>query len=315
MAPHHDVDKLRWIEKPTDKSRGKRVQAFEHDSPLAHVSVLAHQAHSWWHDLGQTYDWESDVLLAPTLVESGGCLTTALDRQPDFRSVVSRLMRNGAVGFAGNALPAIACDEQERLVFWNAVLEGQTIGQAHRAALNSVVALVLETGQLAGGPNHYQLYLRGLFGDPAFAMHVPSPPRSAPARVEAKDNVVSVHAPAAWWPVKIRVPEDWKKWNDKDLYVVRGAGTYPNRHWIGEGYDLEETYIDASFRTARKVKGIEQVQTPPKPLGWSGKYVVDDNADGTRTCIWRVRMVDFDQPKGTIINKVDRLDYRVLFED
>jgi hypothetical protein len=315
MAPHHDVDKLAWIEPPTDKSKGKRVQAFDQSSPLTSVAVLAHQAHSWWHDLGQTYDWESQVLLAPTLAESGGCLTTALDRQPDFRSVVARMMRNGAVGFVGNALPAIACDEQERVIFWNAVLAGQTIGQAHRKALNSVAAMVLETGQLAGGPNHMQLYLRGLFGDPAFSLHVPSAPRSAPARVEVKDNVVSVHAPAAWWPVKIRVPEDWKKWADKDLFVVRGAGTWPNRYWVPEGYDLEETFIDGSLRTAKKVRAIEQVQSPPKPLGWTGKYVVDENADGTRTYMWRVRMVDFDQIKGKIVNQVDRLDYRVVFEE
>jgi len=315
VAPHHDVDKLRWIEKPADKSKGKRVQAFEQDSPLTHVAVLTHTAHSWWHDLGQTYDWESDVLLAPTLVESGGCLAAALDRQPDCRSVVARLMRNGAVGFTGHALPSIAYQELQRLVFWNAVLAGESLGRAHLRAQNSAAAVVLETDQLAGGPNYFQLYIRGLFGDPAFAVHAPSPPKSAPARVEVKDDLVSVHAPAAWWPVKIRVPEDWKKWNDKDLYVLRGAGTYPNRHWIGEGYDAEETYVDATFRTARKVKGIEQVQTPPKPLGWTGKFVADENADGTRTYHWRVRLVDFDQPKGTILNQVDRLDYRIVFED
>lgn len=224
-------------------------------------------------------------------------------------------MRNGAVGFEGNALPAIACCEQQRIVFWNAVLAGETLGHAHLNAQNSTVAVILETDQLLGGPNHYQLYLRGLFGDPAFAIHLPSSPKSAPARVEAKGDLVSVHAPATWWPVKIRVPEDWKKWNDKDLYVLRGGGTYPNRYWIGEGYDAEETYVDATFRTAKKVKGIEQMQTPPKPLGWTGKFVVDENTDGTRTYRWRVRLVDFDQLKGTILNKVDRLDYRIVFED
>ncbi|HPD17479.1 MAG TPA: C25 family cysteine peptidase [Planctomycetota bacterium] len=315
MAPHHDVDTLRWLEVPTEKSKGKRAQAFEQDSPLTRVAVLAHQAHSWWHDLGQTYDWESDVLLAPTLVESGGCLTTALDRQPDFRSVVARLLRNGAVGFEGNALPAIAYDEQQRIVFWNAILEGATLGRAHLRAQNSAVAVVLETDQLAGGPNYYQLYIRGLFGDPAFALRVPSPPKAAPARVEAKGDLVSVYAPAQWWPVKIRVPEDWKKWNGKDLYVLRGAGTFPNRHWIGEGYDAEETYVEATLRTARKVRSIEQVQNPPKPLGWSGRYVADEHADGTRTYHWRVRLVDFDQPKGTILHQVERLDYRITFED
>ncbi len=315
MVPHHDTDTLRWIEKPTDKRKGKRAKAIGPDSPLTHVAVLTHQAHSWWHELGQTYDWESDVLLAPTLVESGGCLTTALDRQPDFRSVVARLMRNGAVGFLGHSLPSIAYQEQQRLVFWNAVLEGETIGRAHRKATNSAAAVVLETNQLAGGPNYFQLHIRGLFGDPAFALHPPSPPKSAPARVEVKDNRVSVHAPVAWWPVRIRVPEDWKKWKDKDLYVLRGAGTYPNRHWIGAGYDAEETYVDATFRTERSVKRIEQVQSPPEPLGWTGQYVVDEHADGTRTYRWRVRLADFDQPKGKILSAVDRLDYRIVFED
>jgi hypothetical protein len=35
-------------------------------------------------------------------------------------------------------------------------------------------------------------------------------------------------------------------------------------------------------------------------------------SDGTRTCLWRVRRVDFDQPKGTIVNQVGRLDYRIV---
>ena len=315
MAPHHDVDKLRWIEKPSGKSRGRRARGFDQGSPLSSVSAIAHTAHSWWHDIGETYDWDSTVLLAPVLVESGGCLTTALDRQADFHSVVARLMRNGAAGFLGNALPATAYQEQQRLMFWNSVLAGQTTGQAQLDASNGAVAVMLETGQQRGGPNHYMLYLCGLFGDPGFTMHVPSAPRSAPARVAVKDDVVSVYAPAQWWPCKIRVPEDWKKWKDKDLYVLRGAGTWPNRYWIeGDDYDAEETYVWAMFRTDRKVKSIKQVQSPAKPLGWMGKFVVDENADGTRTYMWRVRLVDFDQIKGAITAKLDRLDYKVTFE-
>jgi len=315
VVPHHDRDDLKWLVEPAEGRKGKRAKSFDQESPLTRVAALTHMAHSWWHDLGQTYDWESDVLLAPTLVESGGCLTAALDYQADFRSVISRLLRNGAAGFHGNARPGIAYQEQLRMEFWNGVLAGDTIGQAHRRALNSTVVTILETGQRASGPNRYSLYIRNLFGDPAFRMHIPSKPRSAPARVEAKGNLVSVHAPAAWWPVRMRVPEDWKKWKDKDLYVLRGAGTYAHRHWIGAGYDQEETYVNASFRTAKRIKAIEQVQSPPKPLGWTGNYVVDEHADGTRTCHWRVRLVDFDQPAGKIRSKVDRLDYRIVFAE
>ncbi len=314
MAPHHDVDKLRWIEKPAGKSRGKRAKGFGQGSPLSSVAAIAHTAHSWWHDIGQTYDWDSDVLLAPAVVESGGCLATALDRQADFHSVVARLMRNGAAGFLGNALPATAYQEQQRIMFWNSVLAGRTMGQAQLDASNGAVAVILETGQQRGGPNHYMLYLCGLFGDPGFTMHVPSAPKSAPARVAVMDDVVSVYPPAEWWPCRIRVPEDWKLWTDKDLYVLRGAGSWPDRHWLEAGYDAEETYVWATLRTNRKVKSIKQVQSPAKPLGWMGKFVVDENADGTRTYMWRVRLVDFDQTKGTITAKADRLDYKVTFE-
>jgi hypothetical protein len=314
MVPHHDVDNLRWIERPEGKKRGKREKGFSQDSPLASVAAIAHTAHSWWHDIGQTYDWDSDVLLAPAVVETGGCLATALDRQADYHSVVARMLRNGAAGFVGNSLPATAFQEQQRLMFWNSVLAGKTMGQAQLEASNGAVAVILETGQQRGGPNHYMLYLCGLFGDPGFTMHVPSAPKSAPARCEVKGDVVSVYAPAEWWPCRIRVPEDWKLWTDKDLYVLRGAGSWPNRHWLEAGYDAEETYVWATLHTDRKVKSVQQVQSPAKPLGWTGKFVVDNNADGTRTYLWRVRLVDFDQTKGTITAKADRLDYKVTFE-
>lgn len=315
LAPHHDLDKLTWIEKPAGKSRGKRTRNIAHNSPLTSVAAIVHTDHSWWREIGKTYNWDSDVLLAPVLVESGGCLTTALDRQGDFRSVVTRMLRNGAVGFVGNCLPATAFQEQQRMVFWNEVLAGRTSGQAQLEASNWAAEVVLETGQKHGGPNHYMLYLCGLFGDPAFRMHIPGRARSAPAFVESNGDTVSVYAPGQWWPVRIRVPEDWKLWTDKALYVIRGAGTFPNRHWVDGGYDAEETYVGAVLRTARKVKSIEQVQSPVKPLGWTGKYIVDKNADGTSTYRWRVRLVDFDQKTGKIISKVDRLDYKITYED
>jgi len=45
------------------------------------------------------------------------------------------------------------------------------------------------------------------------------------------------------------------------------------------------------------------------------ELAAQEHADGTRTHRWRVRLVDFDQPKGTILKQVDRLDYRIVFED
>ena len=310
----HRRDDLRWIVKPAEGVKGKRAREFDANSPLTSVAAMAHMDHSWWKGIGQTYSWESDVLLAPTLVESGGCLTATLDREADCRSIISRLLRNGAMGFHGNSRPGIAQQELQRHEFWNGVLAGKTIGQAHRQALNSTVVTVLEENQIEKGPHRYQLHIRTLFGDPAFRMHVPAKPRSAPARMEVTGDVATVHSPAQWWPVKMRVPEDWKRWADKDLYVCRGAGTYALRHWCGEQYDEEITCYTASLRTPRKIKAIRQVQSPPKPLGWTGNWHVDEHADGTRTYRWRVQLIDFDQKTGKITGKADRLDYRIEWE-
>lgn len=310
----HDQQHLKWIEPPSEGKKGKPERSFSQDSPLTRVAFLTHMAHSWWKDIGQTYDMDSTTLLAPVVVESGGCLTCTLDYEPGFRSVVSRFFRNGAVCFVGQTRPGIAHQEQQRAQFWNTVLAGGTLGDAHLAAQNSMTVTVLEMNQTAGGPDHYQLHIRSLFGDPAFAPHLPSAPRSAPARVVARDDLVSVHAPENWWKVKLRVPEDWKQWADKPLYVIRGTGTYPHRYWCGDQYDREETFANAELTTTRKVKSITQVQQLPQPLGWTGKHTVDDNLDGSRTYRWRVRLIDFNQQSGEIINKLDRVDYRVEFE-
>jgi len=309
----HDRDDLKWLVKPGPgpKDKGKRAKDFDADSPLTDVAAMTHLAHSWWKDLGQTFSWDSTTLLAPMVVESGGCLTATLDREPDCRSVIARMLRNGAAGFVGNIRPGMANQEQQRLEFWNGILAGHTMGRSHRDAQNSMILTVLDNNQMGGGYHHYSLHIRALFGDPAFAMRVPSSPKSAPARVTVAGDIVSVHAPATWWPVSIRVPEDWKKWADKSLYVVRGAGTYPVRRWCGEQYDREETYHNAAIRTSKRIKGITQVQKLASPLGWASKYWADEHADGTRTYRWRVRLIDFDQINGKIVSKTDRVDYRI----
>jgi hypothetical protein len=310
----HTAENLKWIEPPAQGKKGKRAQTFDQDSPLARCAVLAHTDHSWWHELGHTFAWDAEVLLAPVVVESGGCLTAVLDKEPDCRSVIARLFRKGAVAFAGNSRPGCAPQELQRMEFWNGVLSGKTIGQAHRRSINSAMVTVLNRKEGASGAYGYQVRIRTQFGDPAFALRVPCAPRSAPAKVTVDGETVTVHAPAQWWPVKIYVPEDWKKWANKDLFVLRGAGTYALREWCGEEYDREETYVTAEFTTRRRVAKIEQVQKPPAPLGWNGSYYVDEHTDGSRTYRWAVRLADFDQVKGSMVNTVERLQYRVVYE-
>lgn len=310
----HTKDDLKWIVPPTEGNKGKRASTFDQSSPLASCAALAHMHHSYWHGFGSTFQWDAEVLLAPVVVETGGCLTAALDREADYRTVIARILRKGAVCFVGNSREGIAASELQRHEFWNGVLSGRSIGSAHRSSMNSALVTIFDKKQEKGGGYWYQRQIRTLFGDPAFVMRVPGKPKSAPARVSVEGNTVSVFAPQQWWPVKMHVPEDWKKWADKDLYVLRGAGTYAHRTWCSDEYDREEMYMTAEFTTRRRVVKIEQVQKPPEPLGWCGKFYDDKNTDGTWTYRWSVRMADFDQINGKIINVVDRLDYRVSYE-
>jgi hypothetical protein len=223
--------------------------------------------------------------------------------------LISRLFRNGAVSFSGQTNLGIAHQKQQRLEFWNAILMGATIGDAHRRAQNSKASLVLETGQTTSGPDFYQLQIRSLFGDPAFKPFVPSLPRSAPAKSETQGNVVTVRAPATWNKIQFAAPKDWKRWANKSLYVLRGFGTYSNSYWCKEEYNKEEYFINAEFTTTREIKSIKQKQQPQAPLGWNGKFTVDENPDGSRTYRWRVRLIDFDQVTGTITNHIDLVEY------
>ena len=311
---HHSAEDLKWEVAPAAGKKGKRVSTFSQDSALTRCAVITHMDHSWWHELGGTFGWDADVLLAPVVVESAGCLTAALDREPDFRSVVARLLRKGAVAFVGNAREGCAPQELQRMEFWTAVLAGQTIGQAHRRSINSAIATILDKGKGHAVDYDYQVHIRTLFGDPAFRMRVPCPLRSAPARTTVDGDKITVPAPAAWWPVKMLVPGDWKQWTGKDLYVLRGAGTYALRQWCDEEYDREETCVTAEFTTRRQIARIEQVQKPPAPLGLKGTWHADRNADGSTTYRWVVRLADFDQKKGIIVNAVDQLDYQVIWQ-
>lgn len=311
-ARHTKAD-LKWLVAPADGQPGKQAMTFEQDSPLAHCAALTHENHSWWHELGETFDWNAEVLLAPAVVESGGCITTALDREADYHSVVARLLRKGAVSFTGNSREGIAQCELQRQDFWNGVLSGQTIGQAHRHSMNSAQVTISDLKENADGAYRYQLQIRTLFGDPAFTMHLPSRPRSVPARCIVANDTLTVHAPEKWWPVKMHVPEDWKNWSGKDLYVLRSAGTYVRRSWCAEQRDREELYMTAEFTTRRHVTKIQQLQPTPAPLGWNGAYYTDEHADGSRTYRWSVRMADFDQTTGKTTQKVDSIDYKISY--
>ncbi len=299
---------------PDAKGKPRPTHTFEVDSPLIHVAAIVHGSHSWWRELGETYARDANVLLSPCVVESAGCGTTALLPEKRFPSVISRLFRNGAVAFVGNAVPAPAPHQELRYAFWRSVFDGASLGEAHRDALNRKMLTVLEADQLkGGGVDRRTLIARHLYGDPAFRMHLPADRRWAPARTALDGDKLTVLGPQRWYIVRIRVPEDWKPWRDRPLFVLRAPGVHLRAQWCGDSYDREDIFTDVALTTRRGVRTVRQLTDLPKPLGWSGRYFVDDNADGTRTVRWRVRLADFDQVRGRIRAKADRIEYRIEY--
>jgi hypothetical protein len=314
-SPYHlSGEDVPWKVAPVDGKGGTRAASFGQSSPLASAAVLSHSQHSWWRSLGDTFTWEADVLMAPTVVESGGCGTACLDRESDNRSVVARLLRLGAISFTGGSRELSAEAQPLRMEFWNGSLSGLTLGQAHRRAWNSGLVVSRELGEGASGAARYCTTVWMLFGDPALVMSVPSAPRTAPARTELRGDRVSVFGPARWTSVKTNVPPDWTKWAGRDLYAVRGSGAFSRSSWSGEGRDIEVPLVMAEFRTARRVRDVRLVDSPMEPMGWSGKWICSANADGSWTTRFLVRMVDFDQERGKILGSVDRLDFDLIYE-
>jgi hypothetical protein len=302
-----------WKVSPAEGREGQRAASFSAQSPLATSAILAHSEHSWWRSLGSMFTWDADTEMAPTVVESGGCGTACLDRDAGNRSVVARLLRVGAVSFAGGSRELSAQAQVMRTAYWNGVLAGKSLGEAHREAQITGLMTSKDLGEDRHGAYRYNMNVRMLFGDPALVVHLPSAPRTAPARTVLRGTTVTVHAPAKWWTVKTVVPPDWKQWAGKDLYAVRGAGAYALSSWGPDGHDVETVMVNAEFTTARPVQAIRQVSQTTQPLGWREKWHSVRNENGSYTTRFAVQMVDFDAPAGRIIRQVDRLEYALSF--
>jgi len=284
---------------------------FDATSPLASVAAIVHSSHASWLQLGDTARFDGEVLTAPCLVESSGCSAAALDQDAERRSVALRLLRNGACAFVGNSRKGVAQSQLYRSEFWNAVLAGQALGRANRHAQNRMQAMVLARGEQEHGLHRYQLYNAACYGDPAFTLHLPGPPRIAPARTEVRGREVTVHAPAQWWCAEEFLVPDWKYPGGR-ITSWRGSGVGVDGSWDAEHHrNRDDLVFTAEVRTRRKVQGLVALSPPPAPLGWDGKWSVDEHADGTRSIYFGVRLIDFDMDAGEVRQQVEQLKFRL----
>lgn len=285
---------------------------FASTSPLTDVAAIVHGSHAAWTVMGETYSWDTSTLLAPAVVESAGCSTASLDQDVERRSVAAQLLRNGAVAFIGNTRRGIAEQDLFRSEMWNGLLDGMTLGQAQRRALNRTLVAVLEKEQMTGGAYFYQHYNGIVFGDPALALHLLPHPTPSAASTHRKGNKVTVQAPKEWQRFDFIPLAEWGCSFPK-LYSWRGAGMGVESTWHGGEKRNDEThYYTVEVKTSSKVSSVKALKAPQQPLGWTGSCFVDFHNDGTRSLFWRVRFLDADMTSGEVRAQVEQLDFRLV---
>ncbi len=280
-------------------------------SPLANVALVEHGSHAMWTAMGKTCSWDSAVLLAPCLIDSTGCSTAALDMDPEHRSVALRMLRNGALAFVGNRRRGAAQQELFHTEFLNAVLAGQSLGQANRAALNRVMVAMLDGEGIDPHMLRYQLHSATAFGDPAVHFDLLPKEWQGLARIDAQNLRATVTAPPTWYRSDYTPLAEWGCPVAK-LYTWRAPGIGTDSAWTGpRKRNADRAVFTAEVRTKRRVDKVEAIGNPDGALGFGGRFFVDEHEDGTRSIYWRVRLIDFDMESGEIVAQRQRAEFRL----
>jgi len=286
-----------------------------HDSgPSIEDALVLHSDHSAWWELGFAFTVNVDTLLAPALVVSTGCSTAALDMGPS--QVTKSLLRQGAVAFMGGTRSVIAMSGHLTSEVIDSVVEGESLGHAFRRAYEAVTLNVLDLDDHGSDVSRHNWLL---IGDPALVLHVPSGASEQPAHADVSPDGkhLTVTGPETWWvrPFPDSLLVEWG-WYPNTLHGVIGAGTALQSYWAAPGYNREIPFFVAEYRTPEHVLDVTQETGVAAPLGWGGSFAgnvhVDEHADGTRTYLWRVRLIDFDQTGGGVVNdSIDVISYTI----
>lgn len=286
--------------------------AFDEKSPLADSGLILHASHAMWTQMGKTYLWDTNTLFAPAMVVSAGCSTASLDQDELHRSVASRLLKNGAVAFAGNSRRGIAQGELFQSEFWNALFAGNSLGASQRIAQNYVLLAMMEKGETESGPYFYQMHHQVVFGDPALQLGLSFSDQDPPAHAEIKGDKVHVTAPRQWHRKEYTPLAEWGSSFPK-LWAWRGSGVGVESSWHNADKRNEEQLLfHITVNTRKKFNTIEALGDIPDSLGWTGTCGVDLHADGSRSLYWRVRLIDADKTTGEVRAQLEEMDFKMV---
>lgn len=275
------------------------------------VGAILHKDHSHCTVLGNAFSLDTPTFYAPAVVLSRGCSVAGLDLVDlNTRTVPGDMLGRGAIAFIGAPRNSIAGNTVTEVAFFNHLLKGQTLGQAMRSAFNHATVHYLDENSGAG--MRYVLDNEMLFGDPALVFHVPSDPLTEPAHVTHEEELITVHAPEVWTQVQF-VPEQLSEWNyNGDLFMYVGPGAEPKTYWAGR-YDHEDLYYTVALPLSEGLPTttLTQLSSPSSPLGWRGQHYLDLHQDGSKTVLWRVRLLDYNMETGELINQLDQVSYQL----
>jgi len=279
-----------------------------------HVSAFLHLDHAGAGGMGHSFNYASEVLFSPSVFSSGGCSTAGFDKLANPKeSVVLTLLHYGAVGFLGGPRNAVTASGLVHSTFWNQIAMKKSIGEAFQEGWNNV-AVNFEDQKASGGEvlAKYVMMNIALFGDPAFKLFVPSGPVEKPASVVEKNGQLVASGPARWTKYKAdqSLANEWN-WPGS-LYYFGAPGAAAQKHYA-HGHDNEYPYLYARFTTTQDVVSLSPLENLELPLGWTGPdrgrgfigsagndVYVDKHSDGSRTLLWRVRLLDYDCETGDV---------------
>lgn len=271
------------------------------------AAFILHRAHSSHASLGGAFTYaNADAVLAPAIVVSKGCSVAGI-YQPGNNYISRKLMRLGAVAFVGTTRISTALKSQAIIGFMNKALEGRPLGQAFRHGLiTTTVRLLNEPGSKVTQRAIWNLQF---YGDPAMSMQPPDQPATSSMvkkdngiRIDIVDNVLTdEHNP--------EVLIEWG-YDGEHIYHAELPGVDSLTNWGGQ-YDVHRQVYTAAYPATSNIASITAKGSYPSPLGLVGSHHADDHQDGTKTVYWHVRVLDFDQESGQVVQKLDSIEFEV----
>ncbi len=244
-------------------------------------------------------------LIAPCVVETGGCNIGAVDENyygsswrdwKTFNAVV--LARQGAICLNASVRGTPATKDFGRDNFYKAILyDGATLGEARLHELNSMII---------NQSHYYHINGNVFYGDPAVKIYTPPVnPIYDAAHVTANGNTLTVHAPDIYW---VDFAEIWFDPDGRYIYAAPGLSgsiyDYSNN-------DPAQTFI-ATYTTDLQITSMTQESGVPSPLGWKNAlYMIDEHYDNTRTIYWQVRFDDFNYENGVFNQTIKQIHYQL----